>query len=66
MNDTPNEFNKITDGFVIQTFKRDSDGKAVCTEQNFICGSDVDFEDMQGEVIDSQEDAYQPFTMKVD
>ena len=60
------KFSKTTSGFVTQYFERDKDGLAVCTGQDFIAGSDVDFENEQGEPIEAQEDAYQPFNMTVD
>ncbi len=58
------EYNKITVGFVIQTFK---DGKPV--DQVFICGDDVTYEDMNGEVIkhpyapNEKDEPYLPFDM---
>lgn len=39
---------KITYGFVVQTF--DDDGK--CTDQEFVAGEDVDFENEHGDYID--------------
>jgi len=49
---------KITTGFVIQTF--DDDNK--CIEQEFIAGDTVDYEDADGNTVDSW-DEYQPFEM---
>lgn len=60
------EFNKITVGYVVQYFKRDKDGLAVCTGQDFCGGDDVEFEDADGKAILPQDDAYQTFDMTVD
>jgi len=49
---------KITTGFVIQTFNDDNK----CTEQEFVAGDQVDFEDENGNPIDSWNE-YQPFDM---
>lgn len=52
--------NKITTGFVIQTF--DDNGK--CTSQNFVAGNPVDWENESGEPIEAPENAeYFPFDM---
>jgi len=40
-------YNKITVGFVVQTF--DDEGKPI--SQEFIAGDDVSYENMKGEVI---------------
>jgi len=60
------EFNKITVGFVIQKFE-EKDGKMVCTEQNFVAGDQVDYEDVKyGEPLKEVPDyQYQPYTMIV-
>ena len=57
------EFNKITTGFTIQRFGKDSSGKFVCIEQEFIAGDDVQFEDIQGSPIEALQHRYQPFNM---
>ena len=49
---------KMTVGTVIQTF--DDDNK--CIEQEFIAGDEVDYEDADGNRIDTW-DEYQPFEM---
>ena len=59
------KFNKISDGFVIQTFEKNDDGKFVCTEQEFIAG-DSDYETLEGDPIDVPEYQYQPFNMTLD
>lgn len=52
---------KITTGFVIQTFDKD-DGVHVCIDQEFVAGDTVDYEDEDGNPIDSWTE-YQPFDM---
>jgi len=57
---------KITTGFVIQTFDTD---KGRFVSQEFVAGEQVDYEDTDGEAVDSDllkvkgKDAYQPFDM---
>jgi hypothetical protein len=63
--DKKHKFSKTTSGFVTQTFERDHEGIPKCTGQEFICGSDVDFEDEDGEPCEAQEDAYQPYIMRL-
>ena len=57
-------FNKITTGFVIQTYDTQED-KLVCVEQQFIAGDQVDYEDLDGNPIkvDTTKEIYQPFEM---
>jgi hypothetical protein len=50
--------NKITTGFVIQTFT--DDGEFI--RQEFIAGDDVQWEDKDGNPIDD-EDFYMPYAM---
>ncbi len=57
--------NKITNGFVIQTFMTLPNGNLVCVDQEFKAG-DVDYENMDGEAItvDTDKEVYCPFEMK--
>ncbi len=57
------EFNKITVGFVSQKFRRQDDGRFICTWQDFIAGDDVQFENAKGEPIEASDHEYQPFNM---
>jgi len=57
------KFNKITVGFVIQTFEKNTAGKFICTKQEFIAGDQVDYEDTEGSPLDPPEHKYQPFNM---
>ena len=57
------KFNKITVGFVIQTFEKDTAGKFVCTGQEFIAGDQVDYEDQDDNPITPPEHPYQQFKM---
>lgn len=57
------EFSKVTTGFVIQSYRRDKDGKYHCTGQEFIAGDDVQFENLKGEPIEKPDHEYQPFNM---
>lgn len=52
--------NKIIIGFVIQTFDTDT---GLCTEQDFVEGDDVSFEDEAGEPIEDQDLSF-PCDMK--
>ena len=54
--------NKITTGFVIQTFEIDGD-KENPVSQEFIAGDQVDREDENGEPVDWIEKEYLPFDM---
>ncbi len=56
------KINKITTGFVIQTYDTKT-GR--CVGQEFVAGDDVKYEDQNGEAVDWSEkaDAYQPFDM---
>jgi hypothetical protein len=58
------KYNKITPGFVIQSFEK-RDKKFICAEQEFMAGDQVDREDEQGEAldVDVREEVYQPFNM---
>ena len=57
------KFNKITIGFVIQTFEKNTNGKFICTAQEFIAGDQVDYEDVDDNPITPPEHKYQPFNM---
>ena len=57
------KFNKITVGFVIQTFEKNAAGEFTCAKQEFIAGDQVDYEDLDGNSIDPPEHPYQPFNM---
>lgn len=57
------EFNKITTGFIIQKYRKDSKGKFRCIHQEFIAGDDVQFENLKGDSIETPEHEYQPFNM---
>lgn len=65
----PNTHKKITVGFVIQDYKKLSNGTLVCTGQEFIAGDQVDYEDNRGEHIDitdlhvETKEVYCPFDM---
>ena len=57
------KFNKITVGFVIQTFEKSADGEFICTSQEFVAGDQVDYEDPNGNPIDPPVHPYQQFNM---
>ena len=57
------KFNKITVGFVIQTFEENTAGKFICTKQEFIASDQVDYEDQDGNPITPPEHPYQQFNM---
>ena len=57
------KFSKITVGFVVQSFEKDTDGKFVCVSQEFIAGDQVDYEDMSGNPVDKPAYKYQPYNM---
>ena len=57
------EFNKVTTGFVIQKYRKNSAGKFTCIHQEFIAGDDVQFENLKGDKIEAPEHDYQPFNM---
>jgi len=61
-----NQHNKITTGFVVQTYTTLPDGTMVCTGQGFIAGDPVDYEDTDGNPIevDTSKEVYCPFEMK--
>ena len=57
------KFNKITVGFVIQTFEKNAAGEFTCAKQEFIAGDQVDYEDAEGKAITPPEHPYQQFKM---
>ena len=56
-------FTKTTVGFVIQTFRKSSKDRYICTHQEFIAGDQCDYEDVQGNPIEPPEYDYQPYIM---
>jgi hypothetical protein len=59
------KFTKITTGFVVQTFEKNSANEFICTSQAFIAGDQVDYEDENDNAINPPEHKYQPFNMKL-
>ena len=57
------KFTKITVGFVTQNYEKSAAGKFICTEQEFIAGDQVNYEDLVGNSISVPEHQYQPFNM---
>lgn len=57
------EFNKVTTGFVVQKYRKNSTGKFKCVHQEFVAGDDVQFENLKGDSIEAPEHDYQPFNM---
>lgn len=58
------KFVKITVGFVHQTFKKNTRGKFICTEQAFIAGDECEYEDLDDNALDTvPEYEYQPYNM---
>ena len=62
------KFNKITTGFVTQTFVEQEDGSYALDNQAFIAGDDCVFENEMGEVLDNPTEemlaAYSSYEMK--
>jgi len=56
-------FTKTTIGFVIQTFRKNSRNRFVCTHQEFIAGDQCDYEDVRGNTIEPPDYEYQPYIM---
>ena len=56
------KFNKITTGFVVQTYETQED-KMVCVEQHFVAGDQIDYEDLDGNPVEvnTTKEVYQPF-----
>lgn len=59
------KFSKITVGFVVQSFQKNTDGKFVCVSQEFIAGDQVDYEDADGNPVEKPDYKYQPFNMSL-
>ena len=57
------EFNKVTTGFIVQKYRKDSTDKFTCVHQEFVAGDDVQFENLKGDSIEAPEHEYQPFNM---
>ena len=57
------KFTKITVGFVTQTYQKGSNGRFVCTRQEFIAGDQCDYEDVEGNPIEPPDHEYQPYNM---
>ena len=57
------EFNKITVGFVSQKFRRQDDGRFICTWQDFIAGDQCDYEDAKDNPIEPPDYEYQSYNM---
>lgn len=57
------KFNKITTGFVVQSYEKNSAGEFVCIAQEFIAGDQVDYEDVEGNSISLPDHRYQQFNM---
>ena len=57
------KFTKTTVGFVVQTFKKNDEGRFVCTDQEFIAGDQCNYEDIEGHSVDPPEYEYQPYSM---
>ena len=60
------KFNKITVGFVIQTFEKNAAGEFTCTKQEFIAGDQCDYEDAEGNTIEPPDYEYQPYNMTLE
>jgi len=59
-----NQFVKITVGFIHQTFRKNSSGKFICTEQVFIAGDECTYEDKNGDPLAQvPQYVYQPYEM---
>ena len=59
------KFNKITTGFVVQSYEKNSANEFVCTAQEFIAGDQVDYEDADGNKVNLPVHKYQQFNMKL-
>ncbi len=57
------KFNKITTGFVVQSFEKNNKGKFVCVSQEFIAGDQVDYENEEGKPIEKPDYKYQSYNM---
>ena len=59
------KFTKITVGFVTQSYAKNDAGSFICTEQEFIAGDQVDYENVDGDTIIPPEHDYQSFEMSL-
>ena len=57
-------FNKITVGFVTQSYEVGDDGVARCVSQQFFAGDDCSYENEDGDIIANPNEVYCPFEMK--
>ena len=57
------KFTKTTVGFVVQNYEKNNESKFVCTDQAFIAGDQVDYQDLDEKHIDPPKHEYQPFNM---
>lgn len=57
------KFTKTTIGFVSQEFRKQDDGRFICTWQDFIAGDQCDYEDAEDNPIEPPDYEYQPFNM---
>lgn len=64
--ETPEYFNKITEGYVIQNYKRLPNGTTVCIGQEFKAIGDVHYEDNDSKPvnINTEKEVYCPFEME--
>jgi len=60
------KYTKITVGFVTQIFEKQDNGNFICTDQQFIAGDDVSYEDVNGEPVevDTSKEEYQTMNMR--
>jgi hypothetical protein len=60
------EFHKITIGFVVQKYTTLDNDTMICTEQTFVAGDQVTYEDLEGKVIevDPNKEVCCPFGMR--
>jgi hypothetical protein len=59
-------YTKVTIGFVTQTFTKKDDGNFICTDQEFIAGDEVNYEDDMGDAVevDTSKELYQDMSMR--
>jgi len=58
-----NQFTKVTEGVVVQTFEKNEDGNFVCVGQRFAAWDVVVYEDADGNCIAEPDYMYQPYKM---
>lgn len=59
------KFTKITVGFVTQSYVKNDAGSFICTEQEFIAGDQVDYENVDGNTITPPKHKCQSFEMSL-